>query len=368
MNQSFCPAPWLSFYIDPSGNVENCCVSRNNLGNIDRGDDLQEIIFYGKNQDIQRSMLQGERLEGCKWCYDKSHSLQNRFFQIFPAREDPLYQQGKFELRYLDLRWSNVCNYACIYCGPELSSTWAAEMNSVHRIEKPTKQHLLKYVLDNIGTIKELYLAGGEPTMMKENEIVLQALAEKNPNCHVCVNTNLSVTKNNRVHDLLKKLPNCQWLISVEGTGKQYEYIRYPGVWETFDDNLRDLELSQPNGISFNMVFMSLNALSIWDLVDDLLDRGYQHDITLALYNNGNWPGPWDLRHMPVDYQQRVLDRMADPKYHGLIGYQNIKDYLEQKIFLQSDQPWQSMEELDRRRGLDSRSIFPVMYEYKDRK
>ena len=130
MNDKFCPAPWLSFYVDPSGNIENCCVSRNKLGNLEQGSDLKQVLFYGKNQDIQKAMLSGEELEGCAWCYGKSHTLQNRFFDLFPNRQDPLYKQGKFELRYLDLRWSNVCNYACIYCSPELSSTWAKDRKS----------------------------------------------------------------------------------------------------------------------------------------------------------------------------------------------------------------------------------------------
>ena len=62
MNDKFCPAPWLSFYVDPSGNIENCCVSRNKLGNIEHGNDLKQVLFYGKNQDIQKAMLSGKKL------------------------------------------------------------------------------------------------------------------------------------------------------------------------------------------------------------------------------------------------------------------------------------------------------------------
>jgi len=367
MTDKFCPAPWLSFYVDPSGNIENCCVSRNKLGNVEQGDDLKQVLFYGRNQDIQKAMLDNQELEGCAWCYDKSHSLQKRFLDLFPDTSDPLYKQGKFELRYLDLRWSNVCNYACIYCGPELSSTWANELNKTYRIERATKNTMLDTVLEQVDTIKELYLAGGEPTMMKENEILLNELVKRNPDCHVCVNTNLSQT-DNRVFDLLTKLNNCQWLVSVDASTEQYEYIRYPGKWSEFSNNLDELSKIS-HGVSFNMVFISLNALSIWDTIDDLLARRHKPNVfTLALYNNGTYPGPWDIRHLPVEFQQTVLKRMDRAEYRNMIGWQNIYDYVSANIYVPDIQPWQSLDQLDHRRGLDSSKIFPEIYQYRNLK
>lgn len=363
-SKTFCPAPWVSFYVDPSGNIENCCVSRNKLGNIEQGDNLKQVLFYGKNQLVQKAMLEGQELEGCAWCYGKSHTLQDRFFNIFPDRDDPLYESGKFELRYLDLRWSNVCNYACIYCGPELSSTWAQEVGETHRIERATKNSMLDTVLEQVDTIKELYLAGGEPTMMKENEILLKELVKRNSDCHVCVNTNLSQT-NNRVFELLTQLNNCQWLVSVDASDAQYEYIRYPGKWSEFSNNLNQLS----GNVSFNMVFISLNALSIWDTIDDLLSRGHRPNVfTLALYNNGTYPGPWDPRHMPLEFQQQVLKRMDHDAYRNMIGWQNIFDYLSAGVYTPDVHPWQYLNDLDQRRGLDSKTIFPEIYQYKDSK
>lgn len=368
-NSNFCPAPWLSFYIDPSGNVENCCVSKNQLGNIEQDTSIQEIIFVGKNQTIQQDMLNNQPVEGCRWCHNKSHTLQNRFFEIFPDRQDPLYQQpGNFELRYMDLRWSNVCNYACIYCGPALSSTWADELKQTHRIERSSKNTMLDYVLENIHTLKELYLAGGEPLMMKENETVLQALSEKNSKCHVCVNTNLSQIENNRIFELLISRKNTQWLVSVDDMQERYEYLRYPGKWSTFAKNLSILK-ETAGSVAFNMVFINLNALTIWDTVDYLLDQGHEPGgITLTLYNNGGVDGDWDVKHMPRSFQDRVLERMNQSRYKNMIGWQNIHDYLSRNDIQVGGDPWKAMAELDQRRGLDSRQVFSVLYEYKDTK
>lgn len=368
-NYNFCPAPWLSLYIEPSGNVESCCVSKNQIGNVEQDASIKEIIFSEKNKIVQQDMLDNKVVEGCKWCYKKTHSLQHRFFELFPDRKDPLYQQaGNFELRYMDLRWSNVCNYACIYCGPSLSSTWADELKQTYRIERNTKNSMLDYVLENVHTIKELYLAGGEPLMMKENEIVLQALMEKNPNCHICVNTNLSQIDNNRIFKLLTMNKNTQWLISVDDMEQRYEYLRYPGKWSTFSTNLSILK-DITKDVAFNMVLINLNALTIWDTVDYLLDQGHKPEgITLTLYNNGGIDGDWDIKHMPRNFQDLVLERMNQDKYKNLIGWQNIHNYLKRNDVSLGGDPWQAMAELDQRRGLDSRQVFPLLYEYKDKK
>jgi MoaA/NifB/PqqE/SkfB family radical SAM enzyme len=366
-NKSFCPAPWVSFYIDPSGNVENCCVSKNQLGNVEQGQTIQELIYAGKNKAIQQQMLAGQRVDGCTWCHDKSHTLQKRFFDIFPDRQDSLYEKsGNFELRYMDLRWSNVCNYACIYCGPELSSTWAEEVKQTHRIERSSKNTMLDYVLENVHTLKELYLAGGEPLMMKENEIVLQTLMQKNPECHVCVNTNLSQIENNRIFDLLISGKNVQWLVSVDDMNERYEYLRYPGKWSIFAKNLDTLK-QKSNLVSFNMVFINLNALTIWDTVDYLLDQGHHATgITLTLYNNGGVDGDWDIKHMSQSYQDQVLERMDHAKYRGMIGWQNIYDYVASVKIKLGGNPWTTMTMLDERRKLDSRQIFPLLYAHKE--
>ena len=109
-NKSFCPAPWNSFFINPAGAVENCCVSQNKLGNINDVPDIKKIIFADKNLKIQQDMLDGKTIEGCKWCHDTTHSLQKRFFDIFKdADTNPLYTApGQFELGYMAVSYTHL--------------------------------------------------------------------------------------------------------------------------------------------------------------------------------------------------------------------------------------------------------------------
>lgn len=363
-NKSFCPAPWISTYVDPSGEIDNCCVGKNKLGNINQDHDITKTMISGRNIDIQKSMLQGNVINGCKSCHNHPGSLQDRFFEMFPNYDNNLYQVGNFKLQYLDLRWSNVCNYACVYCSPLFSSTWASELNKTYNLERVVKNSMIDYVVENIRTVKQLYLAGGEPLLMKENETVLMELLEHNPDCQVSVNTNLSQIKNNKIFDLLIQIKNVQWIISAEASGQQYEYIRYPGLWETFNNNLAYLKTYADN-VVFNMVVISLNALSIWDTIDQLTSAETpMTSMALSMYNGGAYPGPWDVRHMPLEFQQQVFDRMNRPAYKQITGYTYVFEYLSAMIYIPSNGPWQQLAELDHRRNQNSKHVFPEIYQY----
>jgi radical SAM protein with 4Fe4S-binding SPASM domain len=362
----FCPAPWNSLYLEPNGKIENCCVGRSDLGNIN-DTDVKDIVLGQKNIKIQQDMLDNNIVDGCKWCHYKTDSLQSMMVERYPRdREDKLFDTaGNFKLEYLDARWSNTCNLACIYCGPNLSSLWAQELKQEHRIERDDKSKMLSYVLEHIKEMKYVYLAGGEPLLMKENEAVVEAIVNENPECRVLVNTNLLNIRNNRIFEGLTKLKNCEWLVSVEGMQERYEYIRYPGKWSEFESNLMLLkEKVGVEKVKFNMVFMSLNGLTMWDTVDWLTKTGFLvHQFSAALYNNGVYDGPFDIRHLPTEQQQQILDRMNNQVYQKMTGWQNCFDYVKELVYNESTRTLTRLQELDHSRKLNSQQVFPEIYQ-----
>ncbi len=86
------------------------------------------------------------------------------------------------------MRWRNTCNLACVYCDSSLSSTWAKELNEPIRVDEQQLAKTKEYVLANAPNLKNVYLAGGEPLLMKENSELLDRL---DPSCTVRINTNL---------------------------------------------------------------------------------------------------------------------------------------------------------------------------------
>lgn len=360
-NQSFCPAPWISLYAEPSGRVDNCCVAKNYIGTVDTP--IEQVLTGQKNIKIQRDMLDNIEVPGCSWCKTGPENLQQNLLNMYPDLADPLYQSGKFQLKYLDARWSNTCNLACVYCASGFSSLWAQELNEVVKIEKESKNKLLEYVVSNVETLTQVYLAGGEPLLMKENEILVEEIVNRNPDCRILVNTNL-LNVNTKLYRRLISLPNVQWLISFEDMGDRFEYVRYPGTWSQFKTNLLDLlKTVGPEKISFNMVYMNLNYLTFWDTVDWAETQGFlKKKMNIALYNNGVHDGPLDLCSLNNQSREQATQRILSKDYTNMYGYNKTLDYLQGDVKINKNFVVHCTA-MDQRRKLDSRALFPDVYQ-----
>lgn len=389
-NTGFCPAPWTSVYLNPDGRVDNCCISMNKLGNL-VNEKFLDIIANDKNIKVKQSMLDGKLPTGCASCDNTSfRTLKNEFVQWFGAAPKELFASvDNFKLKYLDLRWRNTCNFACVYCNSELSSTWAQELGKFPKISKDQHQTLQKYIVNNIADLDYVYLAGGEPLLIKENEAILEQLYVENPNCHIRVNTNLSVIKDNKIFELLTKFKKVSWIISSEGIGDKYEYVRFGGNWQEFEDNLytvRDLTKARPPGgmgamrmsfskpeyklhtVTFNSVYCALTILSIFDFIEHIEQLDFDiNTITLLYYNNGAG-GPLEPRNLPKDVidQSKTLIHKWLAKYPGGVFANGLTEILNTlDIPYNNDRftdVYFTINELDTRRNINSKLTFPELY------
>ena len=168
------------------------------------------------------------------------------------------------------------------------------------------------------------------------------------------------------VSDLLSLENKVNWLISIDDTQERFEYLRYPAKWSEFEGNFEFLKskVNPSNDITLNMVFNSLNAITIWDTIDYMMAKTSLKGITLSLYVSHGNVGPWDPRQLPIEFQQQAMTRMDRPHYKKLDGWQRIYDYLSENIH-QQQIIWEQLARIDRRRKLDSSKIFPEIYKYK---
>lgn len=382
-NDAFCPLPWTSVYIEPNGRVDSCCIARNNLGNLQQTT-LQNIVGGSKNIQIKQEMLAGQRAQGCKVCYAPGNNVDkgrkyhrdNQLVEFDTWQPDKTFfdQPKNFKLQYADLRFRNTCNYGCVYCGPGLSSTWASELKQFVNIDESAVADVTQYFVDNASDLRKVYLAGGEPLLIKENQIILEKLLEVNSECRLTVNTNLSMLRGNRIFELLTHFPNVSWLISAEDMGGKYNYIRYPGDWNVFVENLDILKVSIPatHQVKFNMVFSSLNAKTIWDYVDFLLDNGHArdyNDLNLAYINYGHRFVWCDARALPASYIAEVKEIIAQRPPTGTRFDQELQFVLDCLNVPVVDNGYHNLfdhlAELDQRRHLDSRAVFSDIYTYR---
>lgn len=372
----FCPAPWVSLYVEPNGEIKNCCISKSLIGNVNEVPTINDTVNGSINLEIKQMMLNDIPVAGCENCHNQTgpHTLQHHFKTKYKDVSDEFYADiTNFKLQYLDVRWNNTCNFACIYCGPKLSSLWAEQRYQVVKM-KEVKGELLSYVLESAADITDLYLAGGEPLMLKENEIILTKLLEVNRNCRICINTNLSIVKGNKIVDLLKQFKNVQWLISSEAMNEQYEYIRWPGKWSTFLENLQLVRAIPFHHVTFNMVLMNINALTIWDYIDLLHEEfGIAWPaISINIVNMRDNLSAYAIQRLTDQQRQLVRERISKKDYSAMFGIENVIDSLADN---RSDKlgGWNGLEytvedfrRLDQDRNLNSRAVFSDIYNVVD--
>jgi sulfatase maturation enzyme AslB (radical SAM superfamily) len=370
-NKMFCPIPWTGFQYNSNGDVLNCIRSQRPIGNL-KDNSIHEIL--ADNIVTKQNMLNNKPGQGCSVCYDLEKDknsfdiISDRIFYLKELRDVPMdtYDDvNNFDLHKIDIRWSNSCNFGCVYCGPDYSSKWAKELEiKVLDTPKERVEELKQYVFDNAHKLKHVYLAGGEPLLMKENIELLTILQEKNPNVNVRVNTNLSKT-GTPVFDKICEFRNVHWTVSVETLNEEFEYIRHGGKWIDFLENL-DRITNLDHKITFNMLWFVLNYRSIFDCVDYLKDQGY-HNNSFVI---GPILGPdWlDVRNLPntvtddiqIALQSRINQR---PGYLLEESYKNMLQHVRTPFNKDLNNTFKRLKVIDQRRGLNSKTIFTEVYE-----
>lgn len=373
-NGVFCPMPWTGLMYNFDGKIKNCIRSAGSIGNI-QDQSIKDILLGQKNQDNQQRMVSDLPAVDCHTCYDlergkkKLDMVSDRMFYIRELKKvDPnTYQPGYHDLMVIDVRWTNLCNFACVYCSPEFSSRWESEIGQF--FPRPTPEQIndfKKYVFDRLPTLKYIYMAGGEPLLMKENLEILEEVYRINPDINLRINTNLSKV-DTKVFEIVCQFPNVHWTVSVESMGDEFEYIRYGGSWNDFLENLNTINRLQ-HKISFNMLYFLLNYRSFFDCVAFLQDRGFHNNsfVAGALLS----PDYLNVRHLPDAVLQSVKDRLdveinKNPGYLLEDSLQNIRAYIDVPIKKNLDNSFKKLKQLDARRNIDGSKIFKELYSLK---
>lgn len=371
-NQYFCPIPWTGLMYNFDGKVKNCIRSADTIGDI-KDTPIEEIVLGKQNVKNQLDITQAKPVPTCHTCYDLERGkkgldiISDRIFYIREFKKNPMdtYQVNNFDLQTIDVRWTNLCNLACVYCGPTFSSRWADELSIKTAV--PTKQQLddfREYIYKHAYTLKHVYLAGGEPLLIKEN---LELLNRLNPDVELRINTNLSKTDTN-IFDTICKFKNVHWTVSVETMQDEFEYVRYGGKWDDFLNNLTVIK-QLDHKISFNMLYFILNYDSIFECVDYLSNLGFHNNsfIIGALLQ----PDYLNIRHLPESVLQSIKQKLESrinkqPGYLLEDSYRNLLHYIQQPIEKNLTESFDKLAVMDQRRGLDSSKIFTELYKFKE--
>jgi len=290
-SKNFCILPWIHFHSWPDGRVMPCCVSDSNkpFSKIEKDTSIIEMMNSEDFKKMRLNMLDDKPVEVCQRCYDletvgvftlrqgQNGRAMDSIDLVKATNEDGSID--KFEMKYMDIRFSNLCNMKCRSCGPSCSSQWAQEFLET-RGEEITKKYfgISKMVVNSnedqiflsklkpyLKDVKEVYFAGGEIIITPEHYECLDYWIDNGLAEQVELNytTNFSVLKY-KDKDLIeywKKFPKLQIWASLDAKGEVAEIMRKGTDWERIEKNIRELKENVPHA-----VFQITPTISIWNI------------------------------------------------------------------------------------------------------
>ena len=385
MSDTFCVLPWIHFYANADGSVIPCCVAHHHdhLGNV-RNNTIEEIWNSEEYKQLRKNMLSGIRSSECRACYKSedigitsARETANRKFKKFIPMKELTNSDGSLDevnLKYLDLRWSNICNFKCRSCSHTYSSSWAKEdsRSNVYIFSGgEDNDNLYNQIEPHLLDIEEFYFAGGEPLLTdKHYEILNYLLEHGKTDVRLRYNTNMSVLKykNQNVIDLWRNFSNIFIGASLDSWGNRAEYIREGTDWNTVLENIKTIKQELPNiRIQIQSVVSVFNIFTITDFYDylldkDLIDFNYPD---LNVYNIQN-PDYYSYAIIPEDLKKLIIKKLKSKTYNNDID-QKINDIL---ISLSSYEYNEMLhnkfkittEHYDKKRNKSFIEVFPELY------
>ena len=313
-NKNFCVVPWTNFELYTNGDVRTCSVGGTRLGNINKTS-IYDILAGDKLTNIRKNMLDNKADKNCTWCVhrtieDDNFSYLRDHYNSRLIDEDIDYlDTNNFDLRFIDLHWSNICNLRCVMCWPQQSSLIAKDQKVITAsVDKKNIHTIIDMIKQNQKNLKEIYLSGGEPFYIPYNTLLLDQL--ENTNIPLRINTNMHWKKNNKLFKILtKKFKNVQLTMSVDALGDKFDYIRNGANWNRFISNLQYVRDNTDFEIRINSIFSVMNAIDIDKVVNFFYHDQKIKDITINILHR---PTPIDAKNYPTEKKADIIQKLEN--------------------------------------------------------
>jgi len=315
-NPAICVLPWVHEYTDISGRVAPCCQG-NNLQN-------NETMSL-----VRQEMLDGIKPRVCTNCYIKeeesgwSPRIQETIDWIKKFGQPDV---DKPVLEFIDVRFDPTCNLKCKTCGPQWSTLWQKEKNVLQPVNVSNKEHF-----DQIDKkhLKKVYLAGGEPTYIRQYLTFLEDLYTINPTCEVIINTNLKKLPDTW-KTIITKFENLTIICSCDSINKLGTYVRYPLGWEDFEKNVKFVS-ENANFLQFNIVASNLTSHQLYETCTWM--KQYSRNINISILTS---PRSMSERAVPLEHRKKYIENIEKlskfpVSVHYAMNFRNKIQYLLKK-------------------------------------
>jgi organic radical activating enzyme len=428
ISPSFCLAKWLQVTLHLQNGHNHSChhpgTHQTPLNELARDPSALHNTSFKKR--LRRDMLTGVRPAECDYCWKVEDASSANISDRVVKSNDPWAAPHFDEVSrapwdaavtpsYVEVSFSNVCNFACSYCGPWASSKWVEEIRQhgpyvgarrfnnledlaasrrmpiPEREENPYVDAFWKWWPSLYPKLEVFRITGGEPLLSKHTMRVLQWIRDNpRPDLELAVNSNLCVP--GLLYEEFLKLvteivtrgcvKRFELYTSVDAYGARAEYIRNGLNYRQWMGNVRRyLERVPSQRLVIMCTFNALSITSFPRLYAEVLELRKEHPladcdepggrvrIDLPYLRN---PDHQSVMILPPAYGERMDDivtlvsrAQGSLEIEG-VQLRRIRSLMEQQtpaVKLNLTRAWfyNFFTEHDRRRGTSFLSTFPEM-------
>jgi hypothetical protein len=300
-------------------------------------------------KELRRQMLTGGRPAECDYCWRVEdigpESFSDRALKSAESWALP-YLDGikatpwdfNVDPSYVEVSFGSLCNMACAYCGPHVSSKWMSEIRALgpypttggtHSLEglrangqmpiegdNPYVEAFWKWWPRLYPSLRVLRVTGGEPLLGPDTFRLMDYILEHPAgDLDFSVNSNLMVPQD-RIDQFLerakaiqaaRKVRQLSVFTSIDAWGRRGEYIRHGLRHEYFWGNVERVLRELPGvDLTFMCTFNALSVTSFQPLLAHVLElkRAYQGlKFDIAYLRN---PRQLSVKILTSDYAPRL--------------------------------------------------------------
>lgn len=388
-----CLIPFASVATHPAGFISRCMMSSKPMGSMTDKDVWNNSEFIKLRSD----MINGEwNLPGCNTCHEREkHGLvsqrinwkTNERWWTGDIWDNKNFEQSLIgnKIYHLFLNTSNLCNFKCRMCNSMFSNSWINDDTLLREHGFDRKEYVdytknrndLQTFIDNLlpqlSELRMITVTGGEPFINNDLLDVFDVLDAVGilKNVHLSITTNGSLLTEEHLLRL-RKAKTVNINISIDGTGKLFEYMRSAGqcTWEEITAKIDMLckfrneytnFLFSPN--ASYQIYNMLNIKEFYDWAESIIKRPTEW-IEFRLLTH---PECLHVSVAPDYIKQQALEQIhyVEEKYSSANNM--FLNNMKKTLAINGNGNWKEFEKftllLDEKRGQHIKDVCPELYE-----
>jgi hypothetical protein len=307
-------------------------------------------------------MINNDETKECSRCYEMEKSniftlrqMVNKHYIEHWDRVESTKDDGKVEelnMGYMDIRVSNICNFKCRTCGPELSSGWYEDHIKLY--SQPLNPRIMNIANNEkfwndlqplLLTVEEACWAGGEPIITEEHYKVLDFWIEnemKDVRLRYTTNFSNLYFKEKSILEYWNSFNDVRIAASLDGMGKRGELIRAGMKWDVIEQNRKQMLKECPD-VYFEIT-PTVSIMNVYHLPDfhkDWIERGLLEPQNVRM-NILTYPEDYRIQIIPPQERKKFIDKYTehikwidDNFGNGAAksGFESVLDFLQQENY-----------------------------------